>query len=122
MNNKRSLEQQESDRLLKVLKDAPVPLCSGLPSLEPFSSAPVTAAPTPYQAPPSPKPAVLQATPAGTLRPAEHSATLLAADSAKSRASVKGASADPAFYKNACGYSAIENHDLEARRNRRECP
>lgn len=37
----------------------------------------------------------------------------LAHDSAEARQSVKGASNDPNHYKNACGYSAEENHDLE---------
>jgi len=37
----------------------------------------------------------------------------LAHDSAEARQSVKGASSDPNHYKNACGYSAEENHDLE---------
>jgi hypothetical protein len=33
--------------------------------------------------------------------------------SQESRTQVMGASSDPNYYKNACGYSAAENHELE---------
>ena len=42
-----------------------------------------------------------------------HSKTLLPVDSAESRAASKGASSDPEYYKNAMGFSAATNHDLE---------
>jgi len=119
MNNKRVLDPQESDQLPKVMKDGPISLAIEEPALEPSTRGVATTVPPPSIPPPSmPKPAVLQAPTPGTLRPpvrGQHSTTLLAVDSKASRTSVLGASADPDFYKNACGYSAIENHDLEAR-------
>ena len=120
MNNKRTLDQQESDQLSKVMKDGPIALALEAPVLEPATSSVETPTmPTPNIPPPPPKPAALQAPTVGTLRPpirGQHRTTLLAVDSQESRTSVLSASADPDYYKNACGYSAIENHDLEARR------